>query len=273
MFDSMIASLREKSPLIHCITNYVTVSDVANMLLACGASPIMADDAAEVQEISGIASGLCLNLGTLHRSTVDSMLLAGRTAAERGIPIVLDPVGVGAAAQRAMAAQALLRELPIAVLRGNVSEVKAIAGVASSTRGVDACSADLVTPETLPELAAFVARLALALHCTVAMSGAIDVISDGRATYAVFNGHPMMPRITGSGCMLTGVVTAFAAANPGSAVQASTAAYAAMGLCGEIAHAALRPGQGTGAFRSNLIDAMSLLDDDALRQGMKVCIF
>ena len=145
--------------------------------------------------------------------------------------------------------------------------------MASSTRGVDACSADLVTPETLPELAAFVTRLALALHCTVAMSGAIDVISDGRATYAVFNGHPMMPRITGSGCMLTGVVTAFAAANPGSAVQASTAAYAAMGLCGEIAHAALRPGQGTGAFRSNLIDAMSLLDDDALRQGMKVCIF
>ncbi len=270
MFDHMIETLRKTSPLIHCIINYVTVSDVANMLLACGASPVMADDIHEVAEMSGVAAGLCLNIGTLNSRTVDSMLLAGRTAAQRGIPIVLDPVGVGATAYRTKTAETLLRELPVSVLRGNVSEIKAVAGVASSTKGVDAHAGDAVTQDNLPALSDFVRNLARELSCTVAMSGAIDLISDGNAVYVVQNGHPIMPRITGSGCMLSGVTTAFVAANAQDPAQAAAAAYAAMGLCGEIAHAALRPGQGTGAFRSNLIDAMSLLDDDALQNGMNV---
>ena len=270
MFDNLVATLRSHSPLIHCITNYVTVGDVANVLLACGASPVMADDAQEASEMASVAAGLCLNIGTLNSRTIGSMLLAGKAAAQRGIPILLDPVGVGATPFRTRTAMRLLKELPVAVVRGNLSEIKAIAGVGSFVKGVDAGALDVVTEENLSAMIEFCRRVARSLSCTVAVSGAIDLISDGQRTFIVRNGHPIMPRVTGTGCMLSGMTTAFLAARPEDVTEAATAAYAVMGLAGEIAHQALAPNQGTGTFRSNLIDAISLMDDATLQAGMKV---
>jgi len=270
LFDNMVTTLRTLSPLIHCITNYVTVGDVANILLACGASPVMADDAQEAAEMSSIAAGLCLNIGTLNSRTVGSMLLAGKAAAKRGIPILLDPVGVGATPYRSRTAMRLLKELPVAVVRGNISEIKAIAGVGTFVKGVDAGELDAVTEDNLPAMIEFCRRLARSLSCTIAVSGAIDLICDERRTFVVRNGHPMMPRVTGTGCMLSGLTTAFLAVRPDDVTEAAAAAYVMMGLAGEIAHKSLAPGQGTGTFRANLVDAISLMDDETLQAGMKV---
>ena len=149
MFAEQFANVRTKSPLIHNITNYVTVNDCANMVLACGASPIMADDAAEVEEITAICGGLNINIGTLNSRTVTSMLLAGKKANQLGHPVVLDPVGAGASRLRTDTAFRLLREVQFTVIRGNISEIKTLASGAGTTKGVDADVADKVTEENL----------------------------------------------------------------------------------------------------------------------------
>ncbi|NLT57335.1 MAG: hydroxyethylthiazole kinase [Clostridiales bacterium] len=269
MLQHPMERLRRQAPLVHCITNYVTVNDVANMLLACGASPVMADAPEEAGTFSG-SGCLYLNLGTLNRRTVDAMYLAGRANAERGRPILLDPVGVGATDFRMQTARALLRDLPIAAVRGNASEIRALADMGGQVGGVDASAADAVTDETVGRAAAFACALSARLGTVVSFSGPIDIIADRGAAYAVRNGVARMPRITGSGCMLSGVVAALIAAHPEQVLEATVTAYAAMGLCGEIAEAALREGEGTGSFRARMIDAMSLLDDAQLERGRRV---
>ena len=197
MFKTEFDNVRTKCPLIHNITNYVTVNDCANMVLACGASPIMADDAAEVEDITTICGGLNINIGTLNSRTITSMLLAGKKANALGHPVVLDPVGAGASKLRTDTAFRLLREVQFAVIRGNISEIKTLASGAGTTKGVDADVADKVTEENLDAAVDFAKKFAAETGAVVAITGAIDIVADGEKAYCIRNGHPMMSSITG----------------------------------------------------------------------------
>ena len=187
MNTSILAEIRRKAPLIHCITNYVTVNDVANVLLAIGARPVMADDPAETEEITALAAGLCLNIGTLNARTIPSMLLAGVRARVLGHPVVLDPVGAGASVLRTETALRLLDEVRPTVIRGNISEIRTLAVGTGTTSGVDADAADAVTEENLAASADFLRAFAARTGALVAVTGAIDLVTDGRDCYVVRN--------------------------------------------------------------------------------------
>ena len=265
-------AVRERRPLVHCITNYVTVNDCANALLAVGAAPVMADDIEEVAEIAGLAQAVVLNIGTLNRRTLASMVAAGQRASALGRPVVLDPVGAGASRLRTEAAWALLSDVRVSVVRGNLSEVKALLGGPATTRGVDAAEED-VRGEGVSGAAAAANALAQRSGAIVAVTGATDVVADGRPghTLAVRNGHPLLARMTGSGCMLTAVAGAFCAVALEQIFRAVAAALGVMGLAGEQAAVrAEREGGGTGSFRVWLMDALSRMDDAALAGGMKL---
>lgn len=262
-------NVRAKAPLIHNITNYVTVNDVANVLLACGGSPIMADDAGEVEEITAICNGLNINIGTLNARTIPSMHKAGARAAALGHPIVLDPVGAGASALRTETARSLVERVPFTVIRGNISEIKALAQGAGSTRGVDADVADAVTEDGLADAVRFAKGFAAAHRCIVAVTGAIDLVADGERCYVIRNGRPEMGRITGTGCQLSAVVAAYVAANPGNALEAAAAAVCLMGLAGEIGWSRMQPGEGNASYRGRIIDAVYCMTGDQLEAGAK----
>ena len=264
-------SVRKTVPLVHCITNYVTVNDVANMLLACGASPIMADDAAEAAGITSFCSATYINIGTLNARTIDSMLLAGKKAEELHHPLVLDPVGAGASPFRTDTVRRLMDAVHFTVIKGNMSEIKTIAQGSGTTRGVDADAGDTVTEENLAAAAGFVRSLAVQTGSVIAVTGAVDIISGGEKTYVCRNGHPMLKAITGSGCMLGAVAAAFCGANPGSPAEAAAAAVSAVGLCGERAYRkTAAEGAGTGSFRTYLLDAVSLLTPQIFVEGCKI---
>lgn len=272
MEKGLIGKVRATAPLIHNITNYVTVNDVANILLACGASPIMADEAEEAAEITALCGGLNINIGTLNIRTIDSMLLAGKRANELGHVVILDPVGAGASTLRTQTAMKLLEEIRFSVIRGNVSELKTLWGKGGRTMGVDANLADTVTEENLSDAISFVQNLSAKTGAVIAMTGAIDLVANRQKVYVIRNGNALMSKITGTGCMLSGVVAAFATANPSCVLEATAAAVCAMGLCGEIAYARLEKtaGAGTSSYRTFLIDAMSNLEDSILEEGMKI---
>ena len=263
-------NVRATTPLVHNITNYVTVNDCANALLAIGASPIMSDEPADVVDIQTICGGLTLNIGTLNTRSVEGMFVAGARASELGHPIVLDPVGAGASALRTRTAGDLLDKLDVSVIRGNMSEVKALAGGASSTRGVDVCPDDAVTDDNLAASAAFARAFAAQTGAVVAITGAIDVVADGKRAYAIRNGSALMGRITGAGCMLSCLCTAYAVANPAALLDATVAAVAGMGLAGQIAQGRMSGYDGNGSFRTYVLDALYHLDGDALEAGAKV---
>ena len=197
MFQKMLENVRGKCPLIHNITNYVTVNDCANIVLACGASPIMSDDQSEVEEITTICGGLNINIGTLNKRTIESMFLAGKCANALSHPVVLDPVGAGASKLRTETAQKLLEEVKFTVIRGNISEVKTLASGSGTTKGVDADVADKVSEENLDSAVAFAKAFAEKTDAVVAITGAIDIVADGKKAYCIRNGHPMMSSITG----------------------------------------------------------------------------
>ncbi len=263
-------NVRATMPLVHCITNYVTVNDCANALLACGGSPIMSDEPQDVEDITSICGGLALNIGTLNERSIRAMHLAGARAAQLGHVIVLDPVGAGASALRTRTAGALLDELSVRVVRGNMSEVRALAGAAATTRGVDANPDDAVREENLIDCARYVCGLSAKWNAVVAVTGAIDLVADAHAAFAVRNGVPLMGKITGTGCMLTCLVAAYATANPENALDAAVAAVAGMGLAGQHAAARMNGADGTGTFRTYLIDAISRMDAETLEQGALV---
>ncbi len=269
-FVSALNHVRETTPLVHCITNYVTVNDCANALLAIGGSPIMSDEPEDVEDITTICNGLVLNIGTLNKRSIEGMEVAGKRAGALGHPIVLDPVGAGASKLRTETAGRLMDELPITVVRGNMSEVKALAGAAAATRGVDVNPADVVTRENLAEMAFFARSLSQKTNSIIATTGAIDLIAYGDSCYAVFNGTPVMGRITGAGCMLSCVVAAYVAANQQDPVGACVAAIALMGLAGEQAAGRMMSQDGNGTFRTYLLDALYTIDGEALAQGARV---
>ncbi len=269
MFEQIFANVRQKSPLIHNITNYVTVNDCANMLLACGGSPIMADDPDDAVEITAICGGLNINIGTLNRRTIPAMLAAGKRACELGHPVILDPVGAGASHLRTDTALRLMREVKFTVIRGNVSEIKTLASGSGTTKGVDADVADRVTEENLDGAVAFAKDFAKRTGAVIAITGAIDIVADGERAFCIRNGHPMMSAITGTGCQLSALTAAFVTANPDKPLESTAAAVCAMGLCGEIAYQRLTEQDGNATYRNYIIDAMYRLTPAELEKGAK----
>lgn len=270
MFSEILKNVRKKSPLVHCITNYVTVNDCANILLACGGSPIMADDPSEVEEITSICGGLDINIGTLNKNTIPSMFLAGKKANELNHPVVLDPVGAGASSLRTNTARELMEKVRLTVIRGNISEIKTLALGSGTTKGVDADIADAVTEENLDEVINFAKNFAKETRAIIAITGTIDIVCDTERAYVIRNGHPMMSKITGSGCMLTAMITAYLVANSGKELEATAAAVSAMGLCGELAYKKLEETKaGNSTYRNYLIDEIYNLTGEKLKGGTK----
>ena len=264
MLKKMLQNVRKTCPLVHNITNYVTVNDCANILLACGASPIMSDDAGEVEEITSICGGLNINIGTLNQRTIPSMLLAGKKANELGHPVVLDPVGAGASTLRTKTARDLVDQIHFTVIRGNISEIKTLALGSGTTKGVDADVADKVTRDNLSKAVAFAKEFAARTGAVVAITGAIDIVAEQERAYCIYNGHPMMSSITGTGCQLSAMTAAYVTANPDNPLEAAAAAVCAMGICGEIAHKRLTPEDGNSSYRNYIIDAIYHLTGEDL---------
>ncbi len=237
-------NVRKNVPLVHNITNYVTVNDVANILLACGGSPIMSDEPEDVEDITSVCGGLNINIGTLHQSSIEGMLLAGKKANELGHPVLLDPVGAGASRLRTDTALRIMKEIKLTVIRGNISEIKTLAYGSGTTKGVDADVADAVTEETLNDAIAFVKNFARKTSCIIAVTGAIDLVSDGEICYVIRNGRPEMGKITGTGCQLSGMMTAYVTANQEKPLEAAASAVCIMGLAGEIGWSRMQEGDG-----------------------------
>ncbi len=267
MFQNMFKNVRESRPLIHNITNYVTVNDCANILLACGASPIMADDTEEVAEITSICAGLNINIGTLNKRTIDSMLIAGKMSNELNHPVVLDPVGVGASGLRTDTAVKLLEEINFTVVRGNISEIKTLALGSGTTKGVDADVADQVTEENLDEMVDFIKTFAKEIGAVIAVTGAIDIVADDKKAYCIYNGHPMMSSVTGTGCQLSALTAAFVTANPKHPLEATAAAVCTMGYAGEISYERLTEMDGNATYRNYIIDAVYNMTSKMLEEG------
>ena len=271
-FAACLRAVRDTAPLVQCITNFVTVNDCANIILAAGGSPTMAHDIREVEEAVAGVNALVCKLGAIV--DVEAMLLAGKKANELGIPVVLDPVAAGVTTLRREASARLLSDLRFAVIRGNASEIKALAGGGSGGSGVDVSAADAVTEENLSRTVELARGLARRTGAVAAVSGAVDIVTDGEETILLRGGCPTMARITGSGCMLTALTGAFCAASPGRPLAAAAAAMAAMGAAGEMAEARrLQNGTGNATFRNDLIDAVFNLTETQLIQGVRYEIY
>lgn len=268
--SAALCRVRQTTPLVHNITNYVTVNDCANALLACGGSPIMSDEPRDVGDIQTICGGLVLNIGTLNERTIEGMKVAAAKASELGHPIVLDPVGAGASQLRTETAGMLLDSYDVKVIRANMSEVKALAGAAAATRGVDVNPDDAVTDENLQASAAFVKQVAAKTGAIMAVTGAIDIVADAGRAFAIRNGSPIMGKITGAGCMLSCVVAAYAVANPDALLEGVVTAVAGMGVAGEIAETRMQPVDGNASFRTYLIDALYNMNGQALEAVARV---
>ena len=269
---SVLEQVRQKAPLVQCITNFVTVNDCANIILAAGGSPSMAQDPREVEEAVGGAAALVCNMGAID--FVDSMVLAGREANRLGKPVVLDPVAAGGTQLRRDAARHLLEQVHFAAIRGNASEIRFLAGQQAAGSGVDVSAVDVIGRENLPAAVEMAKGLAQSSGAVIAVSGAMDLITDGRRAAVVENGCATMARITGSGCMLTSLMGAFCGAAPETPFEAAVAAMAAMGVCGELAEARrLRNGTGNATFRTDLIDAVFNLTKQQLLEGIRYEIF
>ena len=269
MFSTCLENVRKKSPLIHNITNYVTVNDVANAILACGASPIMADEPDDAVEITAICNGLNINIGTLNSRTIESMFRAGEKAQELGHVLLLDPVGAGASKLRTDTAVNLMKKLKFDVIRGNVSEIKTLALGSGTTHGVDADKADAVNNENLSFMIKFVKDFAKSSGAIIAVTGAIDLVADSEKCFVIYNGRPEMGRITGTGCQLSGIMAAFLAANLDNKLEAAASAVSMMGVAGEIAFKNLQPCEGNSTYRNRIIDAIYNMTGEILDGGAK----
>lgn len=256
-----LKTLREKKPLIHNITNFVVMNYTANALLACGASPVMAHAQEEVEEMVSFAGALVLNIGTLTPYWIESMLKAGKRANELNIPIILDPVGSGATKLRTDSAKRLLDNLSISVVRGNASEVLSLAHKGSRTKGVDSI-------HSVDDAADSALILAQELNTTLAITGPVDLVTDGKRIFRVFNGHELMGFVTGTGCTATVIIGAFLAVDR-DAANATAAALAYFGLAGE--KAALKE-KTPGSFQIALLDSLYRIDRKQLEEGAKIQI-
>lgn len=269
MLGSCLENVRNTCPLVHNITNYVTVNDVANILLASGGSPIMSDEPEDAAEITAICGGLNINIGTLNKQTIEGMFAAGEVAKKLGHAMLLDPVGAGASKIRTQTAIDLIEKFGFTVIRGNISEIKTLALGSGTTKGVDADACDAVTEESLDQAVAFVKQYAKATGSIIAITGAIDLVSDAERCFVIRNGRPEMGKITGTGCQLSGLMTAYITANPDNQLEAAAASVCAMGLAGEIGWSNMQEGDGNSTYRNRIIDAIFNMDAETLSKGAK----
>ena len=270
--EKLMQQVKEKEPLVQCITNFVTVNDCANILLSIGATPTMAMDCREVEEAVAKVSALVCNMGAIEH--LESMLLAGKEANRLHIPVVLDPVGAGGTTLRQEAASLLIQEVQFAAIRGNASEIKAIAGIHSRGRGVDAAKEDIISENSLQKDIEIFEELAKRIHTVVAVSGPIDVITNGEQTMLIRNGCPTMARITGSGCMLNTLMGAFCGANEEQIFEAAALAVAVMGIAGELAEEKrIQNKTGNATFRNALIDAIFNITAEQIKEKINYEIF
>ncbi len=273
MLGTYVDAVREKCPLVHNITNYVTVNDVANILLACGGSPIMSDEPEDVEDITSICGGLNINIGTLNKQTIEGMFVAGRKAKELGHIVLLDPVGAGASRLRTETALKITEEIKPDIIRGNISEIKTLVNGSGTTKGVDADVADAVTEDSLEQMVAFAKEFAGRSGAIIAITGAIDLVADKDHCYVIRNGRPEMGRITGTGCQLSGLMTAYVTANQDHKLEAAAAAVVSMGLAGEIAYQHMQKDEGNSTYRNRIIDAIYHMDGNTLDQGARYEVF
>lgn len=254
-----LSRIRAKKPLIHNITNFVVMNSTANVLLACGASPVMAHAPEEVEEMVSFADALVLNIGTLTPYWIDSMVKAGRRANEIGVPVILDPVGSGATSLRTRSAKRIMNEIDIRVVRGNASEVLSLADDNSKTKGVDAV-------HSVEDAAEAAVQLSKERQCTLAITGAIDLVTDGEKIYRVSNGHELMGYVTGTGCAASALIGAFlaVAVNP---LEAATTALSYFGLAGEKAS---EKANAPGSFQVAILDALFYINENSMREGAKI---
>ena len=255
-----LRELRERKPLVHQITNYVVMNETANATLALGALPVMAHAPEEVEEMVGLASALVLNIGTLSEHWIEAMLLAGRAAGDRGIPVVLDPVGAGATAYRTDTARRILDEVRVTVLRGNPGEVATLVGAEAEVRGVESIASGLEPAELAVE-----AGRQLGLVASV--TGPVDHVSDGERTLAVANGHSLLAAVTGTGCISSALTGCFLAAKPEEPLEAAAEALAAFGVAAQ--HSA-EGAAGPGTFHARLYDALAALDPETLDGRVRI---
>ena len=269
-----VENLRKQSPLVHCITNTVTVNDCANSVLAIGASPIMANEPDEAEEMVTIVNSLLINIGTLNKAQIEAMKIASNTANKLEKSYVLDPVGIGVSNIRNQTALHLIESKPT-IIRGNLSEIKTLANLigildeCTQAKGVDVADSDIINKQTLESNAIIVKNIAKKLDTTIAVSGPIDIISDGNDVYAIENGHKMMSQITGSGCMLGCILAAYNAIT--DSFSAAVTGCVVLAIAGEIAaQTAKVNNKGTGTFRSELIDELSKMDQQTVQDYIKI---
>ena len=264
----LLNEVKSKNPLTHCITNFVTVNDCANAVLAIGASPIMSEDIEEVAEVVSIADAL-INIGKLSHEQVEAMKISSAQANKINTPVILDPVGVGISQLRNKVTLEIIENYKLAAIRGNITEIKTIAkltGIISESntaKGVDVSESDIITQDNLNENADVISKLAAKLDTVILASGPIDILSDGETTIAIDNGDEMMPYITGSGCMLSSIVgSCIGATNP---LEGTMLAALLMTIAGEKARSKVdSENAGTGSFRAYLIDYLYKLDGQTL---------
>lgn len=261
-----IERVRAERPLIHHITNYVTVNDCANITLALGASPIMADALEEAADIAALSSALVLNIGTLNERTIPSMIAAGVRANERGIPVLFDPVGAGASAFRSRTTERILREIRCDVVRGNMSEIRFIFGENAQGKGVDAADGDML--RDAESARTLVAETARRYGCTVAVTGACDIVSDGTHIALLENGHAAMRDVSGTGCMCNSLVASFLGAGV-APFHAAICGVSVMSLAGEIAHERVSR-LGTGSLRVAMIDEVGNMSPEIFERRVKI---
>ena len=252
-------AVREKKPLIHNITNFVVMNYTANALLAMGASPVMAHAQNEVEDMVSLAGALVLNIGTLTDDWIDSMIKAGKKASENGTPIILDPVGSGATALRTDSAKKIIDQTRISVIRGNASEILSLRRTESKTKGVDSI-------HSVEEAAKAATVLAQELNTTLAITGPVDLVTDGKRVIRVANGHPLMGCVTGTGCTATVTIGAFLAVDT-DPVSATATALAYFGLAGEVA---AQSASAPGSFMIQMIDALYSITAEELKKGCKI---
>ena len=254
-----LATVRERRVLVHSITNYVVMNSTANTLLAAGASPVMAHAKEEAAEMASMAAAVVLNIGTLSPAWIEAMHLAGAAANQRGTPVILDPVGSGATGYRTDTARSLVGELDIAAVRGNASEILSLSGADTVTKGVDAA-------HDVAEAARVAVRLANDLETVIAITGEVDIVTDGESVLRIEGGHPLMARVTGTGCAATVLVGAFLAtgAVPAAAAAGALAFY---GLAGELA---AQTAKGPGSFQVALLDALAAVQPDDIEGASRI---
>jgi hydroxyethylthiazole kinase len=253
--------IRQRAPLIHNITNFVVMNTSANILLAMGASPVMAHCRAEVEEMTSLAGALVLNIGTLQEDWIESMICAAKTANSIGIPVILDPVGAGATQLRTRAVKKIMKACYISVLRGNASEILSLDFSHIKTKGVD------TSLSLSDEIINAAKKMALNKECIIAISGEEDCITNGNRVFRVKNGQPIMTRVTGVGCGLTAVTAAFCAVADKELIKATAAAFAFYGLCGDLA---IKTSDKPGSFYVAFLDCLYSIGNEEIKTFLKV---